>query len=103
MNIPNLEDVLNTINNTVDKYFEIRSDETKIFELHDLADELGRCSLYLAYHYRIQEKNFSIANVSYYGNLNSRKRELMGMSSFEGKKNECCVCNDYCIRRILPF
>lgn len=42
MNIPNLEDVLNTINNTVDKYFEIRSDETKIFELHDLADELGR-------------------------------------------------------------
>lgn len=86
MNTPPLNEVLSQINNIIEEYFDIRSDDSKIFQMHTLAEDLARYNLFLSYHYRNQENNYALAKVSYYDNFNSRKRELMNMPSFEGKK-----------------
>lgn len=86
MKIISLEQALENVNNIVDEYFEIRSDDSKIFKLHQLADDLSRNNLTLAIHYNLQENAYALSKISYQGNFNNRKMQLMDMPSFKGKK-----------------
>lgn len=86
MKIISLERALENINSIVEKYFEIRTDDSKIFKLHELAEDLSRNNLTLAFHYNAQENACALAKISYQGNFNNRKMELMNMPSFNGKK-----------------
>ena len=86
MNIPSLEQVLATINDLIDEFFQIRSDESKIFRMHELAEELGKCGLDLSHHYLREFRNYSIAKSNYDINVSKRKLELMDLSFYNNKK-----------------
>lgn len=81
-----LDEITNNITSLIDEFFNIRADESKIFRMHEIAEDLSKNSLYLSYHYLAQQRIFAAAKIAHDINVSKRKLELMDMSSYKNKK-----------------